>query len=139
MKKTYEAFTPWVGGRKVDGDQVEWAMKILRGKKRAYEAEHGQEAVTRARLLGRVECGDVPLARWELMPLTGRSHQLRVALAKHYAPICGDELYGGKTVTALALPAAAIALRAMALDFSVIAEVERQGLPALFSVKGFLP
>jgi tRNA pseudouridine32 synthase/23S rRNA pseudouridine746 synthase len=138
VTKTYEAITPWVGGRKIEGPQ-DWSMKLHRGKKRAYEADHGQVALTQARLLERLDLGEAPLARWELHPLTGRSHQLRVALAKFYAPICGDELYGGKAVAALALGNEAIALRAVALDFSAIAEKDRFGLPAKLSVKGLLP
>jgi 23S rRNA pseudouridine955/2504/2580 synthase len=36
-------------------------------------------------------------------PITGRLHQIRVHLAYHNAPICGDILYGGKTLYLSAL------------------------------------
>ena len=58
---------------------------------------HGREAVTRWRVLGR----DGARTRVEFVPITGRSHQLRVASATPAAlgglgaPVVGDTLYGG--------------------------------------------
>jgi tRNA pseudouridine32 synthase/23S rRNA pseudouridine746 synthase len=135
--KTYEALTPWVGGRKVEGEQ-EWSLKLHRGKKRAFEADHGHLAVTRAQLLGRVERSEQPFAHWRLHPLTGRSHQLRVTLAKFYAPICGDVLYGGPKAESCGLPPGAIALRAVALDFNAVQDLLRSGLPPRIATSGVL-
>lgn len=42
---------------------------------------------------------------WELTPLTGRTHQLRVHLKYLVCPIIGDELYGGKAAARLFLHA----------------------------------
>lgn len=58
---------------------------------------HGKEAVTRWRVLERAR----ERTRVEFTPITGRSHQLRIASATKHgdgglgAPIVGDTLYGG--------------------------------------------
>ena len=44
-------------------------------------------------LVGEHFDGELPIARMELHPLTGRSHQLRVHLRVMGHPILGDELY----------------------------------------------
>lgn len=51
-----------------------------------------------------------------LKPITGRTHQLRVALKSIGAPICGDERYGGA-------PAAHLHLHAWKLQFTYADEV----------------
>jgi len=63
--------------------------------------EHGKEAVTRWRVVQRRATGDGRArTRVEFEPVTGRSHQLRVAAATPIergglgAPIAGDSLYG---------------------------------------------
>jgi RluA family pseudouridine synthase len=58
-----------------------WSVKV---------SAKGQTAVTRYRVLGRA-----PGMTWlELMPETGRTHQLRVHCAHAGCPIVGDRLYG---------------------------------------------
>jgi tRNA pseudouridine32 synthase/23S rRNA pseudouridine746 synthase len=104
-------------------DWVEWSSKIVRGKRRSFEAEHGKLARTRARVL-------VSGGLWELQPLTGRPHQLRVHMARHGYPIEGDTLYGGVALTSKNT----ICLRAVELDFSGIDK--RFGLPERLSVEG---
>jgi tRNA pseudouridine32 synthase / 23S rRNA pseudouridine746 synthase len=54
--------------------------------------EQGKAAVTEYRVLSR-EAGP-PRTRLELVPLTGRTHQLRVHCAHAGHPILGDMLYG---------------------------------------------
>lgn len=54
------------------------------------DRERGKPAVTRWRVLERVG----PRTRLELLPETGRSHQLRVHCAAMGWPIVGDPLYG---------------------------------------------
>lgn len=113
VHKTYEAFTE---GRADSGwkpgQSFEWKSRLMRGKKRAYEADYGKEAVTQAKWLGIDEVSG--LLRWELHPLTGRSHQLRFELAKRGYPIAGDALYGAKA----AWPTGGVALRSVALAWA---------------------
>jgi len=120
VKKTYQALSRAGGNPKEFADWVLWRSKLVRGKRRSFEAPHGKEALTEARLL-KLE-GD--LWRWELRPLTGRSHQLRFEMSKHGFPILGDELYGGPS----AKPGW-IALRAVELNFVNIPDSGRFGLP----------
>lgn len=84
VTKVYRATTE---GPEPDQPEHRWVDKLRKGKKRAYRAPSGKQAVTRARVLG-------PGVRWELYPETGRTHQLRVQLALRGWPIRGDELYG---------------------------------------------
>ena len=77
-----------------------WQSMIVRGKKRSFEAPHGQPATTRAlwqaRLLfPRRKNLTQELQQWFLIPETGRSHQLRFEMFKHGLPLVGDTLYGG--------------------------------------------
>ncbi|MDZ4818158.1 MAG: RluA family pseudouridine synthase [Planctomycetota bacterium] len=59
---------------------------------------HGRVAVTHWRVLSSTENGD----RLELIPETGRSHQLRVHLSHIGHPILGDNLYAPEAVRSLA-------------------------------------
>jgi tRNA pseudouridine32 synthase/23S rRNA pseudouridine746 synthase len=115
--KTYQAVSERLPAD-APADWTEWNSKLVRGKRRTFEALHGQPSITRARVV------DLRKHRWELQPVTGRPHQLRVEMFRHGAPIAGDTLYGAIEVKG----ALGIALRAVVLDFSGIAE--RLGLPA---------
>ena len=109
VHKRYQALTERGAGAPPAGE-VTWRSRLLRGKKRAYESPHGKSAETRARCLGRQ--GD--WLSWELEPLTGRPHQLRVHLAAHGFVIAGDELYGATHPFA----GGGIGLRAVSLELS---------------------
>ncbi|MFP5519230.1 MAG: RluA family pseudouridine synthase [Bdellovibrionia bacterium] len=88
---------------------LEWKSKILKGKKRSYYSEQGKPSITRARCVKSLsECW-----QWELQPVTGRSHQLRLELSQHGFPILGDELYGSP----VKFSEGAIALKAFKLEF----------------------
>lgn len=90
VEKTYVAVC---GGRfpaPVD-TWVEWHDDIARPDA-AGGHEGPQTAQTRARVMNRA--GEVSLV--ELVPLTGRRHQLRVQLASRGCPIVGDRLYGSR-------------------------------------------
>lgn len=63
------------------------------GEKMHVDAENGQSARTRYRV---IERAGNSTAFVELMPLTGRTHQLRVHMAAIGHPIVGDGKYGGK-------------------------------------------
>ena len=108
------------------GQDHEWRSLLARGKKRAYEAPFGKEAITIARLksTGEKLANGIDFWRWELMPKTGRSHQLRYEMFKRQMPILGDELYSSK----VAFPQEGIALRSVFLDFQYI-DQKTWGLP----------
>jgi tRNA pseudouridine32 synthase/23S rRNA pseudouridine746 synthase len=113
--KLYEAFSDRLPPALPEWE--EWHAKLVRGKKRSFEAPHGKPSTTRARV---VERGGRTL--WELQPVTGRPHQLRVQMAQNGFPIRGDKLYGAPET-----PHKGIALKAVHLDFSKVGE--RMGLP----------
>ena len=108
------------------GNQVVWKNKILRGKKRSYYSPHGDISETLAVYLGEMNGRH----RWELQPVTGRSHQLRLDLSSRGYPILGDELYGSKEK----LDQSGIALRCVELRLNEILATERCGLPEIIKV-----
>lgn len=107
IKKTYQALTS--DGPFEKNHKATWRSKILRGKKRTYEAPYGKEAITDAEVFNKTSSA----LEWRLNPVTGRSHQLRFELAKRQCPILGDVLYGSKE----AWSEPGIALRAVRIDF----------------------
>ncbi len=119
--KLYQALTEGDPAGLVGGQPMEWRSSIKRGKRRAYESPGGRPALTRARFMGRRREG----LAWELEPLTGRPHQLRVHLAGHGFPVVGDALYGART----AWPGGGIALRAVRLDLETCPGAREAGLP----------
>ena len=76
------------------GKEELWCSKLVRGKKRTFEAPHGKESYTLAKLLEQRETKLGVLHLIELSPKTGRPHQLRFEMMKHHMPIVGDSLYG---------------------------------------------
>jgi tRNA pseudouridine32 synthase / 23S rRNA pseudouridine746 synthase len=88
------------------GGTFTWQSLLVRGKRRSFEAPHGKQAITHARLLGLVAAGPwlppgaadegAPLLHFLLEPETGRAHQLRVHLARAGCPVLGDALYGAR-------------------------------------------
>lgn len=62
------------------------------------DPENGQEALTHYRVVERLApSGRRPALAWvEMMPITGRTHQLRVHMAAIGHPIIGDGKYGGR-------------------------------------------
>lgn len=71
---------------------VDWPRRPIR----IIDAETGKPSITRWRVLGRDEAGDI--TRLALEPVTGRSHQLRVHLQALGHPILGDRLYAPAAV-----------------------------------------
>lgn len=122
VRKLYQAFSR--ARADAPHDWVEWKSKIVRGKKRSFEAAHGKPSLTKARVVKEVPQG----LQWELIAVTGRPHQLRFEMSKRDFPIVGDVLYGGE-------PAAEknwIALRAVEIDFTQVGE--RFSLPEVLRV-----
>ena len=69
--------------------------------------ENGERAETRFRVLDAGATGTLV----EAMPVTGRTHQIRVHAAASNFPILGDALYGGSPAPRLHLHAAELTLR----------------------------
>lgn len=59
-------------------------------------ATAAREAITR---VTRIVAGAAPERLLELVPLTGRMHQLRLQAASRGLPIVGDDLYGGRPLS----------------------------------------
>lgn len=124
VRKTYEAASVALPADQNPNAQTVliWKSKLLRGKKRAYEADFGKESLTKAKLL----ISEPDRTIWHLQPLTGRSHQLRYEMAKHGFPIDGDILYGSDRTNK---SGEGIALRAIHLDFRSASKAGELGLP----------
>ena len=106
--KTYQAITE---GTVPKGPfPMIWKNKLVRGKKRSFEAPHGQLATTEAFL---ARGSTTNTLKWQLHPLTGKPHQLRVHLSMNGFPIWGDKLYGSQVEN----PSTGIALRSVQLNF----------------------
>ncbi len=106
------------------GINFNWEGRILRGKRRAFESPHGKSSLTLVAYIGVEERG---FHKWDLHPVTGRSHQLRFDLSRHGFPIVGDQLYGSKVDWK---GTNSIALRAYEIDFEKTPGAEALGLPA---------
>lgn len=112
------------------GQSLTWNSKLVRGKKRTFEAEHGEPSTTKAMIK---EVTD-QVIHWQLEPITGKPHQLRYELCKHGFPILGDVLYGGQSIAKNG-----IALRAVKLDLTGVgsSSLDRLGLPEVIQVLPF--
>ena len=100
-----------------------WQTQIFRGKKRSFESPQGSLAETKAQ----IRSVDIQGIGWNLYPLTGKPHQLRLELSRHGFPIMGDQLYGSNLKVE-----SGIALKAVTLDLSSISE--RLGLPPMIQL-----
>ena len=118
VMKTYLARV--VGHPEWDTMQCEFAIRSepIHGGSRAID-EHGQPAMTRFRVTERCSNGESIL---EAMPITGRTHQIRIHLAALGFPICNDPLYlvGGQSREQAddALQLLAMGLHAWKIEFS---------------------
>jgi tRNA pseudouridine32 synthase / 23S rRNA pseudouridine746 synthase len=109
------------------GQSFSWSCRIQRGKRRSFESPHGDQALTEAVYLGQ----KANFQMWELQPITGRSHQLRLELFRHGYPILGDKLYA----SAADWGQVGIALRSIKLDFQNCQFVEKFDLPKIISLE----
>jgi tRNA pseudouridine32 synthase/23S rRNA pseudouridine746 synthase len=114
VKKFYVALT---GKKAKKMGKVEGGMAPARNgswKLTKTKEEGGDRAVTRFADLGRA--GEGAIGRLCILrPLTGRTHQLRVALKAIGAPILGDKRYGGRHADRLYLHAAGLRIDLVAL------------------------
>lgn len=132
VRKTYSAQSEGYANTAELPQHFTWKSKLLRGKKRAYESPAGKLAITEATLLA-VDRQTHHLS-WQLLPITGRSHQLRYEMAKRQFPILGDKLYGSTHN----YYDNAIALRALQIEFSENCRVDEFELQAKYTVKDIL-
>ncbi len=117
-----ENFSHWpenVEGRVSDSlNRNPWTSLLVAGKRRAFVAKHGSKAITKWKIVDQTN----EMIHWELEPVTGRRHQLRVELSRRGFPIWGDKLYGSK----LTGPDNEIALKAISLKIEGYNLIETQ-------------
>jgi tRNA pseudouridine32 synthase / 23S rRNA pseudouridine746 synthase len=138
VRKTYQALTEGADRVEQLPARFDWSSRLVRGKRRTFEAPHGAPAHTHAVALDRVQAHPLltsteELLLFELHPETGRPHQLRVHLARAGFPVAGDTLYGARTH--LRDPHA-IALRSVGLAFQSDDDRKALGVPPAFTVAG---
>ncbi|MBF0502677.1 MAG: RluA family pseudouridine synthase [Candidatus Riflebacteria bacterium] len=97
VEKTYEALL--AGDVKGDEGSIELPFRLDPDRRphQIYDPVHGKIGVTRWRVLARTP----GFTRVEFIPLTGRTHQLRVHAAHPlglHCPIVDDRLYGSGTL-----------------------------------------
>lgn len=125
VQKIYRAltsvqdFSHWpenvAGAEKGQLQNSPWKSLLVEGKKRAFVAKHGLKSITNWKILEQNQ----NFVEWELEPVTGRRHQLRVELSRHGFPIWGDTLYGSKVKG----PESEIALKAVTLKIEGYPEI----------------
>jgi len=93
-----------VTDRHVEAGERSRTTRISRQAARYVSGQAGPDATTRFRVIGPHPLGTLI----EAMPLTGRTHQIRVHAAELGWPIVGDTLYGGTQAPRLCLHAASI-------------------------------
>ena len=92
VKKIYYALLRGVPDAKAGA----WADNLRKGVRRGNRLfKHGQIVPVKSRYQTiKSPTGGFPITLMRLMPLTGRTHQLRVQCSKHNLPIVGDRTYG---------------------------------------------
>lgn len=136
VHKTYSALSSSAEKRPHSfkkGEKLTWKCKLLRGKKRAYESPHGKDSLTEALLVDEKN----GILKWELSPITGRSHQLRYELFRHDQPILHDLLYGATPESSTQYPGRGIALRSFRIDFSRAPKAREFLLPEKIEIETF--
>lgn len=102
-------------------DEQELLHRIEPDGKLMRVSARGKECRARCRVLARRD----ERALVELLPETGRTHQLRVQLAAVNAPIAGDRDYGGRRADRLFLHAERLSLLSRTFESAVPASFQR--------------
>ena len=98
VEKTYVAVVAGLVAEDEGVVDLPLRKDLDRPPRQIIDHERGRPSVTR----WRVEARQDDRTRLELMPVTGRSHQLRLHLATIGHPILGDDLYAPPAVRAMA-------------------------------------
>lgn len=116
--KTYHALTTTIEDQEkwLSVFPQSWKSLLVRGKKRTFQAEYGKESITHV-ISATVERNQNTI-RWQLQPITGRSHQLRYELSSRGFKILGDELYGYEKTIHPNWLIKGIALECIGLEFA---------------------
>jgi len=122
IEKTYQALL--LGHVPENSGSISFPLAEKRGTLKRVAVKHPdtflgdtREAFTRYNLKERFEKYDLI----EVMPETGRTHQIRVHFSAVGAPVAGDYLYGGKRMKGSGLPARQL-LHASRLAFDLFGE-----------------
>ena len=94
VQKTYRAIVERIV-EEPSGELVDWLLKN-EDNNTVGIVPAGTPAARESRLWFRRLQSRADLTLVEIIPATGRSHQIRVQLAAHGHPICGDRKYGSK-------------------------------------------
>jgi 23S rRNA pseudouridine1911/1915/1917 synthase len=96
IKKTYLCIVE-IGKKLKNEDSLK--LNLYYGRDKVLVKEDGVNSITNYKILGK----HGKYAILEVEPLTGRRHQIRVALSSIGSPIVGDKLYGGKNFERMCL------------------------------------
>lgn len=123
IKKTYLAIIFGIPKEKVGIIKKPIGIKEGTIKRSVYSTKQAKEAVTEYKVLKTFELPHES-ATWsllEVIPRTGRTHQIRIHLASIGHPILGDALYGSKPSTSLSreLYINRQMLHALSLEFEI--------------------
>jgi 23S rRNA pseudouridine1911/1915/1917 synthase len=128
ITKTYLALVAGEAGPPAVGETFEWhdTIRKVPDEPRAEIVADGTAAGRDAVTTGRVREANAGIRLLELVPLTGRMHQLRVQAAVRGMPVLGEQLYGDGNAAAARPPsdsppdprAAPIALHAWRIAFT---------------------
>lgn len=133
IQKTYLALV--IGKVKNKSGIIDQPLGIKSGttKRSVYSSKMAKEAVTEYKVVKYLKIKDGDFTLLEVMPKTGRTHQIRVHLAYIGYPVAGDELYGGKKAKLEGLNRQF--LHAQSIEFTAPANLSGQGARLKFEAE----